>query len=81
MTLVTLTTACRGVCSLQLQLCSVAANFNLLPRSPVDNITIILNTAATSNIPTVDADLVLVLSQDTKDGIKLRKRLRTFPNA
>ena len=45
-----------------LQLCSVAANFNLLPRSPVDNIEIILNTAATSNIPTADtADLVLVL--------------------
>ena len=51
MTLVTLTTAL--LCGCQLQLITAVT---------LDNITIILNTAATSNIPTANtADLVLVL--------------------
>ena len=60
MTLVTLTTAWRGVCSSPALLCG--CQLQLITAVTLDNVNIILNTAATSYIPHADtADLVRVL--------------------
>ena len=59
MTLVTLTTAWRGVCSSPALL--GGCQLQLITAVTLDNVNIILNTAATSNIPIADVDLVRVL--------------------
>ena len=59
MTLVTLTTAWRGVSRSAALLCG--CQLQLITAVTLDNVSIILNTAAASYIPHADVDLVLVL--------------------